>query len=182
MDESSSEQRDNIPYRQFTTRGLPQWQLGIISKYPSIYLEASPKVLSLYEDYPENLDLENYCNLRSGFECGPGWAKLIDDFSARAVALVTALHSFGWQSDACISSFIFKEKFGTLDWQGHDNLIEPFKTFFFAYTLHIQAKSGSICERTGAFGQRRDLRGRIITLCDEEYEKERKRLSLPRSR
>ena len=182
MNESSPEKEDNVPFRQFTTRGLPEWQLVLIRKYPSLYLAESPEVLSLYEECPENLDLETYCNLRFGFECGPGWANLIDDFSAKAVALLTALRSFGLQSNARINSFIFKEKFGTLNWQGDDNLIEPFKTFFFAYTLHIQAKSGSICERTGARGERRDLRGRIITLCDEEFEKERKRLSLPRSR
>jgi hypothetical protein len=96
---------------------------------------------------------------------------LIDDFSAVAVALVSALRSSGLQPDARISACIFKEKFGTLHWQGHNNLTKPFKELFFAYAQGIQRKSGSICEESGAFGKLRDLQGWVKTLSDGEYDK-----------
>lgn len=161
---------------QFSWRDLPQWQIDIIFKYPSIYLEPSPVVMKWFADCPEEkMDHECFCNLRHGFEFDSGWAGLTDEFSSTAVALVSALRSFGLQEDAWIKSCIFKEKFAALVWQGHTNLIEPFRKLFFAYIRSIETESRSICERSGAQGELRQFGGWCVTLSDAEYRKELRR-------
>ena len=160
---------------QHSLRSLAPWQLEIIRKYPSLYLDPNPEVVGFYERHGYELDREQFCNLRFGFECDKGWAGLIDEFSAVAVAQVEKLRTSGLQPDARISACIFKEKFGTLQWQGSDNLVEPFKTLFRTYCTSIENRSSSVCERTGARARPRCINGWHVTLSDEEYRKELER-------
>jgi hypothetical protein len=160
---------------QFSMRNLPEWQTKIIRKFPSLYLERNPAIMEMYKECPQNLDEEHYCNLRFGFECGSGWAGLIEEFSAVAVSLVEALRSSGLQPEARIQSCIVKEKFGLLRWQGDTYLIKPFRELYFAYVHWIESRSGSICERSGKFGQMRQINGWLTTLSDEEYKRELRR-------
>jgi hypothetical protein len=155
---------------------LPEWQLKIIRRYPGIYMDPSPEMLGYYTDAPGRLPAaEDYCNLRHGFECDAGWAELLEDLSASGDALVKSLRSFGFQYDARISACICKEKYGALVWQGHDNLLPPFDGLWFAYASLIEERSKTRCERSGKLGQLRNIQGRVVTLSDEEYEKEMRR-------
>ena len=137
----------------FTTE-LKPWEKEIIDKYPLIYLEPNPNLRQWYygESFDKLIEDPNFSNLRYGFEFGSGWAKLVDEFSKISQDLVTRLRGCGIQTDAYIHSCIFKEKFGTLNWQGDNNLIEPFKTLFRAYEIMIEKKSATICEETGEIG------------------------------
>ena len=138
---------------QFTT-DLEPWEKEIVDKYPLIYREPSPQLRTWYDEESFNKLIKdpNFSNLRYGFEFGSGWAKLVDEFSNISQQLVLYLRSNGIQSDAYIHSCIFKEKFGRLTWQGDNNLIEPFKTLFRSYEIHIENKSTTICEISGEDG------------------------------
>lgn len=132
---------------------LQGWEHEIVQKYPLVYLEPN---LELLDFYPQDLfdaliKHPNFCNLRYGFECGSGWAKLIDCFSNSAQELVKLLRST-IQPDAYIKAFIAKEKMGRFTWQGSNNLIEPFKTIWRAYESNVEDKSTTICEITGEQG------------------------------
>jgi hypothetical protein len=87
----------------FCSSGLPDWQRKIIEKYPAIYRLPHPNEIK--ESLPED-----YCNLRSGFECGPGWQALIEQISAIADELVTKLKESGIQGDASIKAVVVKQK------------------------------------------------------------------------
>jgi hypothetical protein len=170
-----SEQGSPVPRnvsKQNRLLHLPGWQLEIIRRYPGIYLDMSPEMSGYYKDGHERPPaVEDYCNLRYGFECDAGWGELLEDLSATGDALVRLLRSFGFQCDARISACICKEKYGALVWQGHDNLLPPFHSLWFAYARLIGERSKTRCERSGKFGQLRNLQGRFVTLSDEEFEK-----------
>jgi len=155
---------------------LPEWQKKIIRKYPLLYLEPSPKNLNDCECQAEQLP-EDFCNLRYGFECEAGWAQLLDELSDTGTALIKALRAFGFQCDARIFAFIVKEKFGVLCWQGDDNLLPPFHSLWFGYFLWIRERSSCICERSGKFGELRDIEGWLQTLSQPEYDNALKRKS-----
>jgi len=156
---------------------LPEWQKQIIRKYPGLYTEPSAEMLKYYERYPEGRPApDDFTNLRFGFECGPGWAGLLKELSQTAMSLVGVLRSFGFQCDAAISPIIVKEKYGTLRWQGADNILPPFRRLWWSYTSDIEQRSSSICEVSGEFGVLRDVgRGWVRTLCEEEFKKELER-------
>jgi hypothetical protein len=134
----------------------------------------------LYREYDENLaeilhkmDIPYsppYCNLRYGFEFLQGWRDLADEFSDTATKLVQCLRA-DMQKDAYIHSNVFKEKFGTLRWQGRNNLMEPFRTLFRSYVWDTMNSSQFVCEVTGKPGKLRQREGITQTLCDEEFHK-----------
>ena len=149
---------------------LPQWQRTIITRYPSLYLEPPPGSVKENEQSPGQPP-EDRCNLRYGFECEAGWAKLIEELSDTGTALVKALRAFGLQDDARVWPFIVKEKFGVLTWQGHDNLLPPFHSLWFGYVSWIRERSRHTCEVTGELGELRKIGSRFQTLSKAEYEK-----------
>lgn len=153
---------------------LPGWQRKIILKHPILYLEASPESLKDYENSPDQLP-DDYCNLRFGFECGTGWAQLIDEHSATGTALVKALRAFGFQDDARVTAFIVKEKLGVLSWNDTNNLLPPFRSLWFGYVTSIRERSRHTCEKSGKFGELRKIGSRFQTLSPEEYDKALKR-------
>ena len=142
------------------------WELDIINKYPLIYLEPNPELKQWYkgEKYEKLINNPNFVNLRYNFECGEGWAALIDKFSKVAQDLIISLRVFG-QQDAKIHSFISKSKFGRYEHQGFNNLIHPFKSLFRAYEIEIENKSTHICEECGKYGKLRQGNW-WHTLCD----------------
>ena len=133
---------------EFNTE-LEPWEKEIVDKYPLIYREPNPEMTLWTKDLTSSL---NFSNLRYGFEFQSGWAGLVDEFSGVAQKLVTHLRESGTQPDAYICACIFKEKIGRLTWQGDDNLIEPFRALFWAYTRVIEGRSTTICEVTGEPG------------------------------
>jgi hypothetical protein len=150
---------------------LPEWQRQIITRYPLIYIEPSPERARYYAGYPEKCP-EDYTNLRCGFECSGGWAKLIEQLSTTATDLVKALRAFGYQDDAAISACICKEKFGVLRWQGDHNLLPPFAGLWCGYFRDIEHRSSCTCEECGKSGVLRDVGpGWVKTLCDADYQK-----------
>jgi hypothetical protein len=151
--------------------GLPEWQRQIIQRHPLLYLEPSLKTREHYEQAGMEIP-EDFCSLRFGFECDQGWAALLEELSATGSALIKVLRAFGFQHDACIQAFIVKEKMGVLSWAGHDNLLEPFRSLWFGYKVWIKERSSDTCEKSGKFGQLRNFDGWIMTLCDEEHQKE----------
>jgi hypothetical protein len=163
----------------FSLKSLPQWQKELIQKYQDIYLEPNPTILEWFR----NQGLEKpsdlvFCNLRYGFEFREGWKNLVDEFSAITTQFVAKLRESGAQKDAWVRSYIFKEKFGVLRWQGRNNLEEPFRTIFQGYVSNVQAQSRYVCEMTGADGEIRTINGMMICLSDETYEKVLKTPSL----
>ncbi len=161
--------------RPFTTFNLPKWQLEIIHHYPTLYLKGTPRILA------SDPDQEDSCHLRYGFECDAGWAALIREISDVAVSLVRVLRAFGFQGDARITPCVVKEKMGNLRWQFVHNLLPPFGELFRAYAFWVEQKSNLVCERSGKFGQLRQISGWFVTLSDEEYEKELRRKPSPKA-
>jgi hypothetical protein len=153
---------------------LPSWQREIIARYTSLYRVPSRERARYYAKFPEKRPPpEDYCNLRYGFECREGWAKLIEELSKTATSLVRVLRAFGFQDDAEIAPVIMKEKIGTLRWQGDSNLLPPFRDLWNSFTADIQHRSAFVCEISGYFGGLRDVgHGMLQTLSDAEYEKE----------
>ena len=143
--------------KEFTTEKLPDWQLAIIEKYPLIFKEPCDEVVPAYMRHKEwdAFDRANppadYVNLRYGFECDKGWSELIEDLAQTATELVVALRK-GEQPDAFVHGFICKEKFGTLRWQGHAHLKEPFKKLFRSYVGGIESRSSRMSEKSGETG------------------------------
>jgi len=130
-----------------------EWEKEIINKYPLIYKEPNENLRDWYneEKYKKLITDPNFCNLRYGFEFHKGWANLVDKFSNIAQSLVLHLRQ-EVQPNAYIKACIFKEKFGTLCWQGDNNLISPFSELFRAYVAQIEKESQITCEETGARG------------------------------
>jgi hypothetical protein len=144
--------------QQNSLKGLPRWQLNIIKKYPSIYLEVSPDVLRWYEDCPENLpSSKNFCNLRYGFEFREGWAKLVDEFSSKIDLFVKEIRKRS-QTNAYVKALIFKQKMGRLTWQGTTNLKEPYLPFLRAFITEYENRSIRISEESGEPGELRTLK------------------------
>ena len=148
----------------FRKHHLKPWGIELIEKYPLIFLD-NPSIRDTYK-----IDPNEFVSLRYGFEHGEGWAKLIDELASTGTQLVTHLRSNGFP-DARINSFICKEKFGTLRWQGDSNLPEPFNRLWFSFVSHIEDKSETTCEITGNYGQRCSNGGWSKTLCKAEAEK-----------
>ena len=91
---------------------LPDWQKRIIDKYPGIY--RAPSQQGSRSDQVKATVVQEYCSLRSGFECGPGWQTLIEQVSSVANELVTKLKESGLQHDASITPVVIKQKVGEL--------------------------------------------------------------------
>lgn len=140
---------------EFSKEGLEDWEIELIEKYPLVFLEGAE---------PGGV------NLRYGFEFHKGWAGLVDEFCTVATQLVERLRAAG-QPDAFIHACIWKEKYGTMRWQGDDNLIEPFGKLFSVFVDYVEYKSTITCELTGRPGKPRNDLGRMKILCEEEYRK-----------
>ena len=150
-------------YKQFTFSNLDDWELELIKKYPSIYLEPNPAITRIY--YSDNMPLpDNFCNLRFGFEFGKGWKTIVDDFSKEVVDLINFLKK-GSQPDAYVKSFIFKQKFGTIRWQGDDNLNKIISPVFYKLVDDLQEKSSIVCETCGEDGMSKCFNGYVKTSC-----------------
>jgi hypothetical protein len=93
------------------------------------------------------------------FSVDQGWYPLIKD-------LIDDLIKLGWNKQVCQ----VKEKFGGLRFYINEGSEEIYKRI-------IQAENDSytICEVTGKPGKLRNDLGWHTTLCDEEYEKRKKR-------
>lgn len=152
---------------------LKPWEKDIVDRYPAIYREPNPRLRDFYEEdkYQELIKNPNFTNLRYGFEFGAGWAGLVDKFSKVAQELVNSLRHSDLQPDAYINACIFKSKMGHLEWQGDNNLDEPFKTLFRAYTIEIGHEATSICENTGEPGCMCKRGGWMKVLCYKEGRK-----------
>jgi len=154
---------------QFSLNDLEDWELEIIHKFPHIYLDLSPCVIAAYEGYKLP---DNPCNLRCGFEFNKGWKNIAIEFSEVITEFINELHK-NKQEDAWVKSFIYKEKFGKLTWQGDDNLISEFhKKSYWTIINNFEHKSTFFCERTGNLGKLRNINGWQKTLSDIEYNKE----------
>jgi len=116
-----------------------------------------------------------------GFEFEQGWEKLADEFSSVADQLVKRLHQSGLQPNAFVRAYVFKEKFGKLQWQGSHNLVEPFKALCNGYAAQLSVKSVHVCELTGQPGALRNIQGMMKTLCDQEYQRLLDKYARPRS-
>lgn len=93
------------------------------------------------------------------FECGDGWYSLIKD-------LIVDLIKLGWDKEVCQ----VKEKFGGLRFYINGGSNEIFQRI-----QEAEEESYNVCEVTGKPGELRNDIGWYRTLCDEEYEKEKKR-------
>ena len=151
---------------EFTSKDLPEWQVRLIEKFPLLYLEHDDRI-PCPEDSP--------CNLRFGFEFGEGWVELVEMFSEQASCMVEALRE-ELQPDAYIHSFIFKEKFGSLRWQGEDNLIQPYSDKFRRLVRNVEERSGSICEICGKPGTLRESDYWMRVRCDEHDDGKKRNL------
>lgn len=134
-------------FREFNNV-LPKWQMDIVDKYPFVYFEPNPNLRAWYseEDFNKLIAEPNFCNLRYGFEFDSGWSDIVDKFSSTAENLVKVLRARELQRDAYIHSCIFKQKFGTLCYQGDHNLVEPFSTLFNNYIVALERKSATVCQ------------------------------------
>ena len=147
---------------QFHRNHLKPWGLALVEKYPLIFLDNPSLCTSL------KADPSNFVSLRYGFEHGEGWAGLIEKIAKVGTELVTHLRANGYP-DASIHSFICKEKFGGLRWQGDQNLAGPFFNVWRSYVGDIEQQSYHICEVTGKYGQLcRKESGWVRTLCTEQ--------------
>ena len=158
--------KKNIP-RDYHYTGLPDWQRRLIDKYPDLYRVPS-KPSSNPRQSPKAM-AKDYCNLRSGFECGPGWEALIEQLSFIANELVTKLRDSGLHRDASIKPEVVKQKIGGLRWQGSYNLCSPFDTLWLAYLNQIGWESTYTCEMSGEPGNLHTIEGLVICLSNKEY-------------
>lgn len=151
------------------TNELKDWEKEIVGKYPLIYKEPNIELQQWYkgERFEELTKDPNFTNLRYGFEFEQGWSKIVDKFSNTVQQLVMHLRSTV-QPDAYVYSSIFKEKFGSICWQGDDNLQEPFKTLFRALLRSLERDSLNTCEITGNSGTLCQRGGWRKVLCREQ--------------
>lgn len=151
----------------------PEWQ-DLVNEFPEIFLDLSPTVLGIYIKHysqTENQGVENFCNLRYGFECGIGWKSIIREFCVEIRELCEKAKANG--HSVFYKSFIFKEKFGELRDQG-DFYGPDFHLYLEDYrriSCKLEEKSQFVCETTGKPGTLRNIGGWRVTICDEELEK-----------
>lgn len=93
------------------------------------------------------------------FDISEGWYPLVKD-------LIDDLIKLGWNKQVCQ----VKEKFGGLRFYINEGSDEIYKRI-----TQAENESYKICEATGTPGKLRTDLGWHLTLCDEEYEKRRKR-------
>jgi hypothetical protein len=156
-----------IPY--FRINDLEPWEIEIINKFPLIFLEIDDRV----KYYTPNVELSDIVNLRSGFEHGPGWSSLIEKLAGTATELVNFLRKTHYANEVFIHSFICKNKFGGLRWQGNYNLPTPFEKLWVAYIANIEGESYHMCEMTGKYGVKCEkIDSELIKTLDEEKVKE----------
>jgi hypothetical protein len=107
---------------QFHRNEIDEEWWDLVNEFPHIFLEPSPEVLSLYEEYkdaeysgfPNNK--EDLCNLRFGFECNIKWKEIIREFCLEMDEIHRKAKENGDEAFYC--TFILKEKFGTCRDQG----------------------------------------------------------------
>jgi hypothetical protein len=159
----------------FSRTNLALWQRLVVSRFPEVFLKTNPTIFN--GDFPvlANLNSSEKCNLRYGFECEAGWSGLIEEIARTATELMSSLHESELQPDAWIASRIVRQKFGRLNFQGDNNLVEPFRSLFFGYTMWICERSVRTCEITGQPGRMRNIGGWMMTLSDQEYVRECRR-------
>lgn len=147
----------------------PEFQ-KLTEEFPEIFLNPSKQVLELQEKHPDHMPpKELLCNLRFGFECGAGWIDILRDFCREVTALVQLERDAG--REAVVTSFIVKEKFGALRWQGDHHFENPEAVKSFSKLINrLEEKSLTICEVTGKNGKLCGT-GWVKTLCEEEAKK-----------
>jgi hypothetical protein len=143
----------------------------LVKEYPTLYLEPDPRTLGVPLGHPPKTLPDCYCNLRFGFECKSGWEKLIAQLSSVADSLCVDLQNSGRQPDARVTAVIVKEKLGSLRFQGTNNLVEPYRTLFYAYVWWIGHQSEHTCELCGRYGQIRNVKGWFTAICDQDFER-----------
>jgi len=100
----------------------------------------------------------SYVNLRYGFEFGAGWLPIAADLSEQLSTLIElvrgqpacGLPSATSPQEYYIHGFIFKEKFGSMVWQGNHHLPKEIYPIFRAVLDHYERKASFTCEVTGA--------------------------------
>ena len=133
----------------------PEWQ-DLVNEFPEIFLELSPQVLEMFEEYggkgfPETL--EECCNLRYGAECDIGWKNIIREFCFKIRELVNTAKENG--HEIYYKTFILKEKFGTLrdqgDFGGKDSKL--YRDEYRKISADLENASHTVCELTGKPGR-----------------------------
>jgi hypothetical protein len=162
---------------EFTTKDLKPWELDLVNKYTLIFKEFDEFNFSHYKNYHPDCGgdgtvPEDYCNLRYGFEHGPGWKELVEEWANIAQETVVAARAFFPKNEDdkpfYIHSCIVKEKFGRLCFQGYCNLPEQLNTLFKSFEHYVESKSLRTCEYTGKPGKPMFKNRWVKTVCLEK--------------
>ena len=153
-----------------------EWE-DLASEFPEFIYDLSPEVEEWYESLKKNpsieVEKEDLCNLRYGFECNIGWKEIIREYFKSIRNLLKEAHDNG--DEVFYKTFIFKEKFGELrdqgDFYGKDSI--KYRTMYYALQDILVKKSANVCEVCGEEGVlmvKRGGFGWIKTLCPKHSE------------
>jgi hypothetical protein len=107
---------------QFHKNNIDEEWMDLVNDYPHIFLEPSPEVLEMFNEYSDREfkdfpdTLQECCNLRYGFECPIEWKGIIREFCEEMDLLMKTAKENGDDFKYC--TFILKQKFGTCRDQG----------------------------------------------------------------
>lgn len=150
--------------KQFHKSHIKKEYIPLVEKYPDIFFAHSDRNANYY---PE----EERCNLRFGFEHGPGWFKILDEFCADITELVNWQRQLG-NPDCYVRSCITKEKFGILAIQWDANFKNQIaQKFYYSRVSSAESASAYTCELTGKYGKTRNINAWMTTLCYGEFVK-----------
>lgn len=134
--------------KEFLYDNLKDWEVEIVERYPEIYLDPSPYIESMLEEYYKD---QKTVNLRYGFEFAEGWKGLVEEYSMGVMEILKRVKEateFDPES-YYIKGCIMKEKFGKLTIQNYYNLPTTFVDEYRDFTYALEAKSAKICEKCG---------------------------------
>lgn len=148
----------------------PEWK-DLVEEFPEIFLEPSPEVLGDFKRRNHPVVIDQICNLRYGFECDIGWKEIIRDFCVKTRDLVNAAKSNGHEIH--FKTFILKEKLGGLRNQGffYGPDYRLYYEQFRKIDSELEAKSYTVCERTGLPGRLVSIPGRWLKVLNPELAK-----------
>ncbi len=132
--------------KEFHIENVEEWGRYLVDKYPLILKEFDPDVAYYFKG-----EEKDRVNLRYGFEFCSGWKLLVEEFLAKATDLVQKDRAAGF-TDSFIHTFIFKEKFGSLQNQGSSKLSPERQKEWDDFDSEIEERSFHTCEKCGQPG------------------------------
>ena len=136
--------------QEFHISNIEKEWMDIVEEFPEFLKDPSPFVLECYNN---QFPINEFVNLRYGFECNYGWKNLIRNYFQKIKSLIEKAKENN--HEVFYKTFILKEKFGELRDQG-DFYGPDAKLYYNEYSdlcHNVCVDSSQVCEICGSNGK-----------------------------